>query len=95
MNLLVLSQQFRGVLALLELWHFLRENGEDVLFFDRVVRGEVRAELQAGGEELLEGEIAGAFVGLAGCVEKCPGLAEVVVLVVVSCVLQSSCSLSW
>jgi len=51
-----------------------------VLFFDGVVRGEVGAELQAGGEELFEREVGGPFVGEAGVVEEVPLLAEMVVL---------------
>ena len=51
-----------------------------MLFFDGVVRAEVRAELETRGDELFEGEVGRSFVVEAGVVEHCPGLAEVVVL---------------
>lgn len=51
-----------------------------MLFFDGVVRFEVGEELQAGLEELPEGEVFGAGVGGGGGVEEVPGLAKVVVL---------------
>ena len=51
-----------------------------MLFFDGVVRAEMRAELETRGDELFEGEVGGAFVVEAGIVEHCPGLAEVAVL---------------
>jgi len=80
MNQFVLAQQLGGVAASFELGHFSREDGENVLFFDCVVGAEVGAELQAGGEELLQREVGGAFVRGAGVVEESPGLAEVIVL---------------
>lgn len=80
MYLAMLPQQLGGVLPLPELGHLGREHREDVLLLDGVVRAEVRAELQAGGKELLEGEVARAGVGFARMVEKGPGLTEVVVL---------------
>jgi len=52
MNLLVLSQQLRGISTSFELRHFLREDREDVLFFDRMMRAEVGAELQSGRDKL-------------------------------------------
>jgi len=51
-----------------------------VLFFYGVVGGEVGAELQAGGEELFEGEVGGTAIVNAGVVEDGPGLPEMVVL---------------
>lgn len=48
-----------------------------MLFFYAVVHAEVRAELEALRDELFEGEIGGAAVVGAGCVEEGPGLAEV------------------
>jgi hypothetical protein len=80
MNLLVLPQQLRCIPPILKFGHLLRENGEDVLLFYRVVGGEMRTELDAGGEELSQGEVGRAFVLFAGVVEESPGLAEVVVL---------------
>jgi len=64
-----------------------------VLFFDGVVRAEMRAELETRGDELFEGEVGRSFVVEAGVVEHCPGLAEVVVLIFISLVLFSSHSL--
>ena len=62
-----------------------------MLFFDGVVRAEVRAELETRGDELFEGEVGRSFVVEAGVVEHCPGLAEVVVLIYfISLVLFSS-----
>lgn len=49
------------------------------MFFDAVVGGEVGAEVEAGLDEGAGGEVGGALVGGAGCVEEVPGLAEVVV----------------
>lgn len=63
---------------LAELGHFLRENGEDVLFFDGVVEVELGAEGEAG-----EDELAGVFLfagGGTGVLEVVPDEAEVVVL---------------
>lgn len=79
-DLLVLPQQLRGVLASLELGHLSRQDGKDVPFLNGVMRFEVRDELQAEGEKLAEGEVGGAATGLAGVPEGVPGLAEVVVL---------------
>ena len=79
-DLPVLAQQLGRVLPVLELGHLLREDGEDVLLLDGVVGGEVGAELEPRGEELLDAEVLGPFVLLAGAVEEVPGLAEVVVL---------------
>ncbi len=61
-----------------------------MLFFDGVVRAEVRAELETRGDELFQGEVGRSFVVEASVVEDCPGLAEVVVLVFISLVLFSS-----
>lgn len=62
-----------------------------MLFFDGVVRAEMRAELETRGDELFEGEVGGPFVVEAGVVEHGPGLAEVVVLIYfISLVLFSS-----
>lgn len=76
----MLPQQLRGVPARLELRHLLRQDRKDVLLLDGVVRAEVRAELQARGDELLEGDVRRPLIVQAGVVEHCPGLAEVVVL---------------
>lgn len=46
-----------------------------------MVRGEVGAKLQAGVDELLEGEGRGTLAVGAGLIEQVPGLAEVVVLI--------------
>lgn len=59
----MLAQQLSGVLAVLEFWHLLCEHGEDVLFFNAVVRGKVGHELETQGEEAFEGEIGWPFVG--------------------------------
>jgi hypothetical protein len=76
-DLLVLRQQLQ---LFAERGHFLREDGEDVLFFDRVVDGEVVREVVAGLQERAERHALGFFAGGAGAVEEIPGLAEVVVL---------------
>ena len=76
-DLLVLRQQFQ---LFAERRHFLREDREDVLLFDRVVDGEVVREVVAGLQEGAEGHALGFFAGGAGAVEEVPGLAEVVVL---------------
>lgn len=76
-DLLVLRQQLQ---LFAERGHFLREDGEDVLLFNRVVDGEVVREVVAGLEEGAECHALGFFAGGAGAVEEVPGLAEVVVL---------------
>jgi hypothetical protein len=95
MNLLMLPQQLRRVAPGLELWHLLREDREDVLFFDGVVGAEVRAELEARRDELFQGEVGRPLVVEAGVVEHLPGLAEVVVLVLEPISLPSSHRTIW
>jgi hypothetical protein len=51
-----------------------------VLLFNGVVRGQVRAELQASVEELPQRHGGGAFEVFTRGVEEVPGLAKVVVL---------------
>ena len=51
-----------------------------MLFFDRVVHGEVVAEFQPRVEEGAEAHPGGAFARGAGAVEEVPGSAEVFVL---------------
>jgi hypothetical protein len=77
MNLLVLGEEFK---LFPESRHFLREDGEDVLLFDRVVDGEVVRELVARLQEAAQGHALGFLARGAGVVEEVPGLAEVVVL---------------
>ena len=77
MDLLVLRQEF-GLFP--ESGHFLRENGEDVFFLDRVVDGEVVRELVARLQEAAQGHALRLFARSAGTVQEVPGLAEVVVL---------------
>lgn len=81
-DLPVLAQQLGGVAPGLELGHLGCEQGENVLFFDAVVRRQVRAELQSGRQELLEGQVLRSSVRFARRVEERPLLSEVVVLVV-------------
>jgi len=77
----MLPKEFSGILALLELRHFACQDGEEMLFFDAMVRGEMSAELNAGRKELPERHVAGPLVGGAGCVKQSPGFAEMVVLI--------------
>jgi len=51
-----------------ETGHLLREHGEDVLFFDCVVDGQVVAELFAGVQEGAERHSSWSFAGAAGIV---------------------------
>ena len=77
MDLLVLREEFE---LFPESGHFLRENGEDVFFLDRVVDGEVVRELVARLQEAAQGHALRLFARSAGTVQEVPGLAEVVVL---------------
>jgi hypothetical protein len=77
MNLLVLGEEFK---LFPESRHFLREDGEDVLLFDRVVDGEVVRKLVARLQEAAQGHALGFLARGAGVVQEVPGLAEVVVL---------------
>jgi hypothetical protein len=54
MDLFVLAQELGSVAARLELGHLLREHWEDVLLLNSMVCAKVRAELNAGVDELLE-----------------------------------------
>lgn len=76
-NLLVLREELE---FLAESGHFLRQHGENVPLFDRVVDGEVVREVVAGLQEGAQRHARGLFVARAGLVEEVPGLAEVVVL---------------
>jgi hypothetical protein len=64
----------------LESGHFPRENGEDVLLFDRVVDGKVVCEIVARLQERAQRHALRFLAGCARAVEEVPGLAEVVVL---------------
>lgn len=77
MDLFVLREQLE---LFPESGHFLREDGEDVLLFDRVVDGEVVRELIARLQEAAQGHALGFLARGAGAVQQVPGLAEVVVL---------------
>jgi hypothetical protein len=80
-NRLMLPKEFGGILALLELRHFACQDGEDMPFFDAMMRGEMSTELNASRNELPERHVAGPLVGGAGCVKQSPGFAEMVVLI--------------
>lgn len=84
-DLFVLREQFQ---LFGEGRHLFRENWEYVSLFDRVVDGEVVREVVAGLEEGAEGHALGFFAGGAGAVEEVPGLAEVVVLLRKSVLVQ-------
>lgn len=60
--------------------HALRQQGENVLFFDGVVHGQVVAEVVGEGDELPDARAGRALVVRAGCVEGLPRAAEVLVL---------------
>ena len=77
MNLLVLREQFE---LFAESGHFLREDGKNVLLFDRMVDGEVVRELVARVQEAAQRHALGFLARGAGVVQEVPGLAEVVVL---------------
>jgi hypothetical protein len=79
MDLLVLRQQLQ---LFTKRRHFLGQDGENVLFFNGVVHGEVVAELLAHAEELPDGHVAGTLLGFARGVQDVPGCAEVGVEVV-------------